>query len=290
MNTINRIMTAVFDACFSIMESWPGWLSLTFWSSITGVVALLIYKYTSNQKAIGQVRDDIKANLLAVKLFKEELGVTLKAQGRILWAACRLLWYSLVPLAVMMIPMSLLIIQMSFRYEWRPMLPGETVLLRAELADGKIATDADASIKVASASDSPGAIEVKAQHAIFDDFEGRPKRNEVIWRIQANKPGRHIVTVSVDGDEASKEIQVSDNRYARISPVRAGADILDQAIYPAEKAASSGDTIQRIELDLVNFPKNETPIFGFNVHWVISFLVISIIAALIIKPILKVRI
>ena len=75
-----------------------------------------------------------------------------------------------------------------------------------------------------------------------------------------------------------------------ISPVRAGADILDQAIYPAEKAASSGDTIQRIELDLVNFPKNETPIFGFNVHWVISFLVISIIAALIIKPILKVRI
>ncbi|GJM25966.1 MAG: hypothetical protein DHS20C16_23810 [Phycisphaerae bacterium] len=285
MNLLNRILTTVFDACFSIMESWPGWLSLTFWSSVTGVVALFIYKYTSNQKAIGQVRDDIKANLLAVKLFKEELGVTLKAQGRILWAACRLLWHSLVPLAVMMIPMSLLVIQMSFRYEWRPMQPGETILLRAELKDDKIATDVDTSLKIAG-----DGIEIQTQHAVFDDFEDRPKRNEVIWRLKANESGRHIVTVSVDGDEATKEIHVNENRYARISPVRSGANFLEKAIYAIEQSAASGDTIQRIELDLINLPKNKTPIFGFNIHWVISFLIISIIAALIVKPIMKVRI
>jgi hypothetical protein len=290
MNTINRILTAVFDACFSIMEGWPGWLSLTFWSCVTGVVALYIYKYTSNQKAIGRVRDDIKANLLAVKLFKEELGVTLRAQSRILWAACRLLWYSLVPLAVMIIPMSLLIIQMSLRYEWRPLQPGETILLRAELGDGKTATDVDANLKLAGGTNITDAFEVQAQHAIYDDFNDRPKRNEVIWRLKANVPGRHVVTVSIGGDEASKEIHVSKNRYARISPVRAGADFLEQAIYPVEMAAASGDTIQRIELDLVNLPKNKTPFFGLNIHWVISFLIISIIAALIVKPILKVRI
>ncbi len=288
MNTINSILTTIFDACFSIMESWPGWLSLTVWSSITGVVALYIYKYTSNQKAIGQVRDDIKANLLAVKLFKEELGVTLKAQGRIFWAACRLLWHSLIPLAVMMIPMSLLVIQMSFRYEWRPMQVGETILLRAELGDDKIATDVDANLKFTGASDD--AVEIQTQHAIFDDFEDRPKRNEVIWQLKFNAPGRHLVTVSIDGDEASKEIHVSANRYARVSPVRSGAAFLEKAIYPLEGSAASSDSIQRIELDLINLSKNETLIFGFNIHWVISFLIISIIAALIVKPILKVRI
>ncbi len=285
MNTINSILTTIFDACFSVMESWPGWLSLTFWSSVTGVVALLIYKYTSNQTAIGKVRDDIKANLLAVKLFKEELGVTLKAQGRIFWAACRLLWHSLIPLAVMMIPMILLVVQMANRYEWRPMQVGETILLRAELNDEKIATDVDAGLEVAG-----DAIEIQTRHAVHDDFEDRPKRNEVIWQIKANEPGRHIAAITIDGSEAKKEIHVSENRYARISPVRSGAAFLEKAIYPAETSAAKGDAIQRIELDLINLPNNETPIFGLNIHWVISFLVISIIAALIVKPILKVRI
>ena len=290
MNTINRILTASFNACFSIMEGWPGWLSLTFWSSVTGIVALLIYKYTSNQKAIGRVRDDIKANLLAVKLFKEELGVTLKAQGRILWAACRLLGHSLTPLAVMMIPMTLLIVQMSFRYEWRPLRPGEMVLLRVLLSDQKIATDVNAAIKISGATSTSNAFEVQTQQAIYDDFEDRPKRNEVIWRLKTNAPGKHIVTVMIDNEEASKEIHISDNKYARISPVRSGNGFFERAIYPTEPAAAPHDIIQRIELDLINLPKNQTPIFGFNIHWVISFFVISIIAALIIKPILKVRI
>lgn len=283
IETINDIMTAAFDACFSIMESWPGWLSLTFWSTLTGIGALVVYKYASNQTAIGQVRDDIKANLLAVKLFKEELSVTLKSQGKLFWAAVRLLGHSLVPFAVMFIPMTFLIVQMSLRYEWRPLLPGETILLRVLLNDQAIATDVDAQLE------APDGIEVETKHAIHDDFDERPKRNEIVWRLKANALGLHKLKISVDGQEASKEISVNQNAYARISPVRPGEKFLEKVIYPAEAPAQSGSTIQRIELDLRNLPKGATPIFGFNIHWIISFFVISIVAALIFKPILKVR-
>ena len=51
---------------------------------------MIIFKYTSNQKAIGRVRDHIKANMLALKLFKDDMSVTFKSQGRVFGGAFRL--------------------------------------------------------------------------------------------------------------------------------------------------------------------------------------------------------
>ena len=114
---VNRISTTVFDACFAVMESWPGWASLTVLSGLTGVIALVAYKYTSNQRAIGKVHDNIRAALLAAKLFKDDIGVTLRSQGKLFAAAAKLFLLSLQPLAVMIIPMALLLAQMAPRYE-----------------------------------------------------------------------------------------------------------------------------------------------------------------------------
>ncbi|NOX59400.1 MAG: hypothetical protein GXP29_11165 [Planctomycetes bacterium] len=144
--------------------------------------------------------------------------------------------------------------------------------------------------KVDAQVESLCGLELEAQQAIFDDFEDRPKRNEIVWRLKAKSPGVKRFTVTIDGQQASKEIAVSSNKYARVSPVRPGSSFLENVIYPAEAPASNTDVIQRIELDLRGLPKCETPIFGFNIHWVISFFVISMIAALVFKPFLKVRI
>ena len=65
----------------------PGWLSATLLSLVLGVLMLLVFKYTSNQRAIRRVRRDIRANLLAVKLFRDSVAVGLKAQGRVLLRA-----------------------------------------------------------------------------------------------------------------------------------------------------------------------------------------------------------
>ena len=55
----------------------PGWLSATLIAAVTGIVLLVIFKYTSNQRAIQRVRNRIDANLLALKLFKESSRVTI---------------------------------------------------------------------------------------------------------------------------------------------------------------------------------------------------------------------
>ena len=57
--------------------SLPGWLSATAIAVATGVVSLGVFKHTSNQDAIKRVRDDIDANLLALKLFNDTHGLHL---------------------------------------------------------------------------------------------------------------------------------------------------------------------------------------------------------------------
>ena len=64
----------------------PGWLSATAVAAVTGVLLLAVFKYTSNQRAIERVRNDIDAHLLALKLFNDSPLVALEAQGRVLSA------------------------------------------------------------------------------------------------------------------------------------------------------------------------------------------------------------
>src|SRR5689334_24491944 len=98
----------------------PGWLSATVIAAVTGVLLLAVFKYTSNQRAIKRVRDDINANLLALKLFKESAAVALQAQGRLLVGAARLFVLALVPMAVMAVPVTLALGQLSLWYQQRP--------------------------------------------------------------------------------------------------------------------------------------------------------------------------
>jgi hypothetical protein len=91
----------------------PGWLSATVIAAVTGVLLLAVFKYTSNQRAIKRVRNDINANLLALKLFKDSAALAVTAQGRILWGAVRLLVLALVPMALMSVPVLLILGQLS---------------------------------------------------------------------------------------------------------------------------------------------------------------------------------
>ena len=68
---LNILMNFLGKVLLSFIAFLPGWLSNTIISAVVGVLLLIIFKYTSNQKAIGKVLDNIKANLLGMKLFKD---------------------------------------------------------------------------------------------------------------------------------------------------------------------------------------------------------------------------
>ena len=76
---LNGIANAVGSWVLAPIAVLPGWLSATIVAAATGVLLLIAYKYTSNQRAIKRVQDDIKAHLLALKLFKDSASVAVQA-------------------------------------------------------------------------------------------------------------------------------------------------------------------------------------------------------------------
>ena len=64
---LNPVFTEIADGLYFLLAPFPVWVGLTILSVVAGVIMLIAFRYTSNQAAIGKAKDDIKANLLALK-------------------------------------------------------------------------------------------------------------------------------------------------------------------------------------------------------------------------------
>jgi len=82
-------------------------------SIVIGLLMIVLFGYTSNQKAIKVAKDQLKAHLLAVRLFQDQLHVVMGSYSRILRGTGRYLKLAFMPLLYVIIPITLLIVQLD---------------------------------------------------------------------------------------------------------------------------------------------------------------------------------
>ncbi len=266
---LNPVCTLIGDIVYAVLSPFPVWVGLTMISAITGVLMLVAFRYLSNQDAIVRAKDDIKANLLALKLFKDDLRVMCVCQFRLLWAIARLQRYVLTPVLILALPMLLGLAQMGVRYQWRPLQVGERTLVRLRLGDNP--SDAvDAML-----TEHPG-ISVEAGPV--------PGGGEVVWRVRATEPGRHSLSFAVGDAVVEKELVISDG-FERVSARRATPHWTDQLLHPTEQRLPTGAHVRFIE---ILYPSVDSWIHGAN-YWVLYFFIVSMVVALILKPFFGVK-
>ena len=266
----------------------PGWLSNTIIAAVTGALLLVIFKYTSNQRAIGRVRDTIKANMLALKLFKDSISVTLQSQVQLFKGALQLLVYSIVPLLVMVVPVSLLLAQMELWYQSRPLLLGEETVVTMKL-NGEINSPwPKVSIKSTPALEVMiGPVKIFSKREICWKIRTRVyrfRRNSDL-ATKTNEKGYHRMIFKVDDEQIEKELAIGDG-FMRVSIERPGWHWSDIMLHPWEKPFRTDSTVQSIS---INYPDRMSLTSGTD-WWLIYFFVLSLVFALIFKPFLKVRI
>ena len=83
----------------------PLW-SLAFLSLIMGALMLVIFRYTSNQAAIGDAKRKIRAYMYELSLFKDEIGIVLSAQRNILRENMKYIKHAARPMLFMIIPLA----------------------------------------------------------------------------------------------------------------------------------------------------------------------------------------
>src|SRR5215813_5243155 len=102
-------------------------------SVVVGLVMVVMFRYTSDQKAIGRAKDQLKAHLLAVRLFQDQLQVVMRAYGRILSGTARYLRLAFAPLLIAIIPITFLIVELDRYFGWQSLHPGQEFLIEARL-------------------------------------------------------------------------------------------------------------------------------------------------------------
>ncbi len=270
--SLNSIANPIGQVLLAPIEWLPGWLSATLIGVVTGVLMLVVFKYTSNQSAIKRTRDQIKANMLALSLFKDDLGVSLRSQGRLLTGALRLILHALIPLAVLMIPMILILGQMSLWYQARPLRIGEESVVTVQLADES--TDAVQAITL----NTNDAVEVIAGPVRVSS------KNMVCWKVMPIRDGQHQLEFKIGGETSLKEFVVG-GAFEPTSQKRPAWDWNEVVMHPRETPFAPDSIVQSIE---VTYPQRDALTAGTN-NWVIYWFVISMVAAFVAKPFLNVN-
>ena len=254
------------------LNSLPGWLSSTIIAAALGLVMLIVFKYTSQQHAIRRVRDSIKANLLAVKLFPDNPLVTLRCQWQILRGAFSLLLLAIVPMLVMVVPMSLLLGQLSLWYQARPLQCGEDAVVTLQLAGQHTAPWPEITL-----DGSPDVDVAEGPVRILD-------RREICWDLKAREDGYHRLCFDVDGKPVEKELAVG-NGFMRTSEERPPWYWSDVILYPAEPPFAPDDVVQSVRID---YPSRDSWTSGTD-WWIVYCFAASMFFGLCFRPLLRVN-
>ena len=268
-------VSRLFDGLFYPFRGMSPWFPLALLSILTGILMLLVFRFTSNQTAIRRVKDRMQAHLLEVRLFSDQLSVVLLAYGRILRWTLAYLAQTLVPLAVMTVPLAILLVQMDFRFGHQPLRPRDSFLLKV-LAAG------DASLDTASLRLPDGlALTAPALHIVHVP----ENRQEVNWRLEAQRPGEFPVEVLVGDKEYAKQVIVAEtDGTMRLSPARVLPDWVELFLESSEPPLPKDSPIHHI---LVVYPHRSLAVGHWELHWLVPFFVISLIAAFALKGVFR---
>jgi len=260
MSLINTPLRAFFDALLYPFREMSPWVTLLPLSLGTAVVLLLIFKRTSNQEALTAVKAKITAGLFEIRLFNDDLRSMFQAQGQILRRTLTYMRLSLVPMLWTLPPLILVIAQLQFHYGYEGFTPGDSTQLQVVLKPDAVPSGKPA-IRVSSSNGL----------SVVEPAVWVPSLREMAWRIDVDAPGSYELGISLGSAAATKSVDAS-NLIVRRSPLRSRG-FLDELIYPAEAALPADSPFASITID---YDDATVSFFGFGIHWLIAFFVISI--------------
>ena len=272
MTILNAVLASAFDFLLFPFRQLPPIVGLSVISLLTAVGMLLVFRATSDQRRIEQVKRAMVASLFEIRLFNDDLPALFRAQGQMLKQNAAYLRLSLVPMLWMIVPIGLTAAQLEFQYGYAGLTPGQPVLVKAHLRHSAtpLADTASGSATV-SPPVSAASLEVPKEIRVLTAGAWFPATQEIIWRVMADVPGEYVLNAKVDGGTFTKTVDATD-RVVRRSPVRVAAGFMNQMMYPAEPPLPDGGIVTSIS---VGYPSRAIRVLRWDLPWVIVYLVLS---------------
>src|SRR4051812_21452804 len=241
-------------------------------SIVIGLVMVVVFRYTSDQDAIATAKDRLKAHLLAVRLYQDQLPVVVRAYGRILLGTGRYIRLAFMPLLIVIIPMTYMIVQIDWYLGYAPIVQSQPFLVKVKAATADTINDITLQL--------PPEIEISAPPVHV------PADAEVTWRLVAAKDGTYDINVAAAGQTLAKKLVVAGG-LSRISLSRLRAPYWERLFSSSEPALPEGSPIQAIA---VTYPARRIEFAWTEWNWIVLFFVLSLVAGFIFKSVLGIEI
>jgi hypothetical protein len=270
----NYTFGKLFELIFIPFQRMSPWVAMALISFLTSLLMLLFFRFFSNQQGIRKVKNKIKAHLLELRLFKDSLSLSLRAQGNILRYNLKYIGYSAKPLLVMFIPIVLILIQLNLWFGYQALSPGQETIVKVKLVEGQ----------------NPLAVNLSLDSSSLD-VETFPLRiegeREIDWRVKVRENGSHQLTLTVGGQKVTKRVIIGQKPLIRISQAKVRRNFIAELFNPGEAPLAANLPLKSVE---VLYPNKNMNLFGWHIHWLIVYFALSIIFGFAFKGIFKVEI
>lgn len=271
---LQQILNGTYGALFAPFEGMAPIWSMLWVSLVTAVLVLLVYKYLSSQEAIREAKERVKAHILEIRLFQDDPVLMGRAVRAALKANLRYLTLNLKPFLIVLLPVSLLLVQMEARFGYRPLLPNESALVRTFWRSAPPGGEAGGPALL------PGeGLSLETPALRIGDG------SEINWRVRADRMGKTEAVLESVGEPVSLEIVVS-GKVLPVSPRSVPKGAVDILWHPAGQPLPRQGNLLAAE---IGYPRRDFRFFGYLVHWVWPFLILTLLAGYLLKGLFRVQ-
>jgi uncharacterized membrane protein (DUF106 family) len=270
--TVLNFITRIFDIILFPFKGADPLYGLLIIAVLAGVVMVTIFSKVSNQEKMGKVKNLIKAHFLELRIYKNDIYETLSAQKKILGYNLSYMKLAFIPATIMFIPVLFILIQMNLRFGYRPLSPGEEVLVRLTLQ-----------------GEDTMQVRLNLPHGV--KFAVPPLRiphlKEVNWRVVADDSGEFNLEFVLREKRAIHRLVVSDI-LGRLYPTSTHPNFEEVFLSPGNTEYLAADSpIRTVE---INYPHRNLGLGLVSLpDWLPIFFATSIFAGLILKKAFKIH-
>lgn len=240
----------------------PPAISILIVSVFVSLVTTLVYKYTTNQKVMKEIKDDVKRMQAEVRSTKEP-GRAAQLQKEMMGRSMQQMNSSWKSMLITMVPLFLIFGWMSSNMAYEPIMPGEEFATIANFAEG---TEGFASLEAA------GGLQ------LLTNSTQAISGSKAVWRLKAEGEGTYLLSFSFGDEVYTKKVLVTmQQRYEK--------PVLDKSsgIKKDSKVKSILTGLKPVR------PFGSLSLFGWMPGWLATYLIYSIVASILARKWLKVH-
>jgi len=266
----------------------PFW-GILFLSILMSFVVLYFYKWMSSPGLVKSAKNKIKADILAIRLYKDLWKVILSSFFKSLFHTVQYFGVNFLPLFVIVPILFPVFAQMDVRYGEQPFKPGNIFVIKASF------TQNPKELKVELLENGHfkkvmNPIYINALIKNDGNDEKTPIR-EVNWKVEALKPGATTIAIKVDDRVYEKTLVIGGpaREGDAVSPVDLRGAMSNKKmrnsswahfLYPVEPLLPLDGVLENV---YVHYPGAEITFAGIRVHWIFWNLILVLIMVLALK-------